>query len=103
MNMHVKFASPLVVCLKAADVSCLHGILVRRAREDREWLEALPYSIRFPSFGCVVVHAGLVPGVPLESQSLEAMTTMRNVKEGENGYEPIAYTSEGAFSSKGRF
>ena len=28
-----------------------------------EWLHKLPFSIRLPSYGLVVVHAGLVPDV----------------------------------------
>lgn len=43
----------------------------------------------------MVVHAGLVPGLPLESQSLQAMTTMRNVKEEDDGYKPLEHTKEG--------
>lgn len=57
----------------------------------------LPYTLSFPSMGCMVVHAGLVPGVPLESQDAEAMSSMRNVVEvgAGGGYEARSYTTEG--------
>lgn len=48
--------------------------------------------------GCMVVHAGLVPGVPLESQDAEAMSSMRNVVEvggAGGGYDARSYTTEG--------
>jgi hypothetical protein len=34
--------------------------------EDWAWLEALPYTISIPKHGSLVVHGGLVPGVPIE-------------------------------------
>lgn len=48
--------------------------------------------------GCIVVHAGLVPGVPLESQDTTAMSCMRNVVESgkDKGYEPRVHAKEGA-------
>lgn len=48
--------------------------------------------------GSIVVHAGLVPGVPLDSQDPEAMSSMRNVVKAEGGdaYEARANTVEGA-------
>lgn len=60
-------------------------------------MSALPYTLRFPSMGCMVVHAGLVPGVPLESQDAEAMSSMRNVVEvgADGSYEARSYTTEG--------
>ncbi|KXZ44186.1 hypothetical protein GPECTOR_71g547 [Gonium pectorale] len=42
-------------------------------------LAGLPYTISVPQYGIAVVHAGLVPGVPLEEQELWAMYKMRNV------------------------
>jgi hypothetical protein len=40
----------------------------------------LPYSLRIPGeVDTVIVHAGLVPGVPLEKQSFETMVTLREV------------------------
>lgn len=62
-------------------------------------MSALPYTLSFPSLGCVVVHAGLVPGVELHSQDAEAMSCMRNVVElegGGGGYEPRTLPTQGA-------
>lgn len=61
---------------------------------------ALPYTLSFPSLGCVVVHAGLVPGVELHDQDAEAMSCMRNVVEieGGGGFEPRTHPTQGAGS-----
>ncbi|KAI1742068.1 Metallo-dependent phosphatase [Xylaria scruposa] len=52
--------------------------------KHRAWLSRLPLILRIgdlgPRYGEVlVVHAGLVPGVPLESQDPEAVMTMRTI------------------------
>lgn len=47
--------------------------------EEIEWLRSLPYTIHLPSHNSVIVHAGLVPHVPLEDQLCEHMTKMRNI------------------------
>ena len=47
--------------------------------DDKQWLCDLPYSISIPQLNALVVHAGVVPGVPLEQQHLPTMTLMRNV------------------------
>jgi hypothetical protein len=46
--------------------------------EEWAWLEALPYYIEVPEHNVVVVHAGLVPGVPLQEQKKRDMILMRN-------------------------
>lgn len=46
---------------------------------DWQWLEALPHSLELPAFGARVVHAGLVPGVPMEAQSRDLMITLRSI------------------------
>lgn len=50
--------------------------------EEADWvyLEALPLSLRFDALRVLVVHAGLLPGVPLERQSPEDLMTMRAVR-----------------------
>lgn len=52
--------------------------------EQRAWLSKLPLILRLGNLGprygeVVVVHAGLVPGIPLESQDPEAVMTMRTL------------------------
>jgi len=52
---------------------------------DAAWLRELPLSLALPSLGALVVHAGLVPGPPLEEQLWGDLTRMRNVVEAEDG------------------
>lgn len=52
--------------------------------EHRAWLDSLPLILRIgdlgPRYGeVIVVHAGLVPGIPLESQDPDAVMTMRTL------------------------
>ncbi|KAI0975533.1 Metallo-dependent phosphatase [Xylaria arbuscula] len=52
--------------------------------EHRAWLAALPLILRVgdlgPRYGeVIVVHAGLVPGIPLEDQDPEAVMNMRTL------------------------
>jgi len=46
---------------------------------DFEWLCALPFWVRLPEHAAIVVHAGIVPGVPLEKQRHEDLLNMRSV------------------------
>ncbi len=56
--------------------------------DDVEWLAELPYTITIPgaallpgeAFDTVVVHAGLIPNVELQEQTIETMITVREVK-----------------------
>mmetsp|Transcript_15640 Transcript_15640/g.30150 ORF Transcript_15640/g.30150 Transcript_15640/m.30150 type:complete len:394 (-) Transcript_15640:170-1351(-) len=53
--------------------------------EDALYLHSLPFTLALPFHNVVVVHAGLVPGVRLEKQSLVDMTEMREiVQDGED-------------------
>ncbi|KAI0440304.1 Metallo-dependent phosphatase [Xylaria telfairii] len=52
--------------------------------EQRDWLSRLPLILRIGDLGrrygeVLVVHAGLVPGIPLEEQEPEAVMTMRTI------------------------
>ncbi|KAL8619120.1 hypothetical protein ACOMHN_019392 [Nucella lapillus] len=47
--------------------------------EDFTFLQELPYTLSIPSLSVLVVHGGLVPGKPLEFQSLEDLSHMRNI------------------------
>ena len=57
------------------------------SREDLDWLYELPYTISIPSANMVVVHAGLLPQVPLTEQSFEHLIHLRNVS-----YDPVLST-----------
>lgn len=52
--------------------------------DDVQWLADLPYTIRIPAYteqenDIVIVHAGFVPGIPLEDQTDATMVTVRTV------------------------
>lgn len=53
--------------------------------DDIQWMAELPYSLRIPKDivgsdkDVVIVHAGLVPGVDLQDQSIDDMVTLREV------------------------
>jgi predicted phosphodiesterase len=46
---------------------------------DWAYLEALPLHRHFPELNVRVVHAGLVPGVPLEEQQPELLLNLRSI------------------------
>lgn len=47
--------------------------------DEINYLYQLPYSISIPKINSIVVHAGLVPGVPLVEQNLDNLIRMRNI------------------------
>jgi hypothetical protein len=66
-----------------------HGAAAKNSRyewtdqmseEDVEYVRSLPYTISLPLHNSVVVHAGLVPGVPLKQQNPNDMVTMRTLQ-----------------------
>lgn len=63
------------------------GATKRTARElrprDWAWLEALPLWLDLPEHNVRIVHAGLVPGIPIEKQDPRALLYMRSI--GEHG------------------
>eukprot|EP01126_Amoeba_proteus_P061371 TRINITY_DN8236_c0_g1_i2.p2 TRINITY_DN8236_c0_g1~~TRINITY_DN8236_c0_g1_i2.p2 ORF type:complete len:155 (+),score=26.51 TRINITY_DN8236_c0_g1_i2:688-1152(+) len=55
--------------------------------EEINFLCSLPYTVSVPQFGVIVVHAGLIPGIPLDQQHRSVMYKIRNlvvVKDEEN-------------------
>lgn len=54
-------------------------VLDTLAPEDWAWLEARPLYLRFPELNVVAVHAGLVPGVPLEQQREDELLNLRSI------------------------
>jgi len=47
--------------------------------DDLEFMSSLPYTITIPELSAIVVHAGLVPGVPLVEQQPDYMLRMRSI------------------------
>ena len=61
---------------------------------DLDYLRSLPFTITLPRLDALVVHAGLVPGVPLAAQDVVAMVSMRDVVVGDEGdYAPLEKAS----------
>ncbi len=52
----------------------------RRSDEDWQWLDALKLSLELPEHQVFVVHAGLVPGVPLSAQDPQLMMNLRSLR-----------------------
>jgi diadenosine tetraphosphatase ApaH/serine/threonine PP2A family protein phosphatase len=48
--------------------------------EDVAWLEALPLTLVLEEHHTIVVHAGLLPSVPIGSQAREHLLTMRSIR-----------------------
>jgi len=47
--------------------------------EDWQWLAALPLWIELPEHDALVVHAGLLPDLPLEDQDPDDLMNMRSI------------------------
>lgn len=54
------------------------------SKSDLQWLSELPFTLTIPSLKIHVVHAGLVPLVPLLQQPLNSMLHIRDVS-----YDPL--------------
>jgi hypothetical protein len=55
--------------------------IVKRLDDDAAaWLEALPTSLALPDHHALVVHAGMVPNVPVSSQRRDVLLTTRSIR-----------------------
>ncbi|XP_078578389.1 bis(5'-nucleosyl)-tetraphosphatase, symmetrical-like isoform X2 [Branchiostoma floridae x Branchiostoma japonicum] len=64
--------------------------------EEVNFIRNLPYTIIIPSLNAIIVHAGLLPAVPLTKQDPYVLTCMRNVvKTNHGGYKPYSETDQG--------
>ena len=52
-------------------------------KDDLEYLRSSPLSITIPELNILVVHAGMVPGIPVEKVDPQALMTMRNLVNSE--------------------
>lgn len=70
---------------------------VAAAMDDDDWalLEALPLWLELPEHEALVVHAGLVPGVPLEEQRPTDLVHLRVVEDVAGGPVPWASLHRG--------
>jgi len=76
--------------------------------EDIVWMADLPYTIRIPGAlagreeDVVVVHAGLIPGKPIEAQSIEDMVNLREVQLEKKDFDSAVYYSRADKDSAGQ-
>jgi hypothetical protein len=61
---------------------------------DKEWklLRDLPLFLDLPEHGVRIVHAGVIPGIPIEDQPLEALVKMRYVGDDGTPIEKDGHT-----------
>lgn len=67
--------------------------------DDVHWLSALPFTITLPSLNITVLHAGAVPDIAINEQSLYDLLTLRDLippdaaakDNGSNGYVPCEH------------
>ncbi|CAH1775296.1 unnamed protein product [Owenia fusiformis] len=52
---------------------------------DVEYLESFPYTISIPHLNSIIVHAGILPSIPLHEQTVVNMTCMRNIVQNSAG------------------
>lgn len=63
--------------------------------EYMQWIESWPFYLDLKE--CLIVHGGIRPGIPLEKQSLEDLTNLRNLEDGRpwheayQGKKPVIY------------
>lgn len=60
--------------------AALANIARAMSEQDWAWLASLPLALPLPEHEAIVVHAGLVPGVPLEAQRPRDMLEMRSIR-----------------------
>jgi hypothetical protein len=60
---------------------------VARVLDESDWqlLSSLPFFLRLPRHDAIVVHAGLVPGVPLEAQDPDNLLNLRTIRPDGSG------------------
>ena len=54
------------------------GYLEAFSEDDIAYFRAMPFSLAIPSHGVLVVHAGIVPNIPLEQQRLIDLINVRD-------------------------
>jgi hypothetical protein len=63
------------------------AVSMELGRDDWKFLETLPLFLRLPAYQAVVVHAGLVPGIPIEKQDHYSLLNIRSVTPSGTGSE----------------
>ncbi|GAB5358852.1 hypothetical protein AAMO2058_000494600 [Amorphochlora amoebiformis] len=65
-------------------------------QKDKQWLSNIPLTIRIPQLKppILVVHAGVVPGVPLLDQQFEDMVMMRELEQSNGRWNAVVQRSD---------
>ncbi|XP_053200805.1 bis(5'-nucleosyl)-tetraphosphatase PrpE [asymmetrical]-like [Panonychus citri] len=65
--------------------------------QQLNFLINLPYTLTLPALNITIVHAGLIPGLPLEDNQPFDMVNMRNLikDDSSNSYIPVRQGKEG--------
>lgn len=60
---------------------------VARSLDDKDWehLAALPLHLRLPEHNILVVHAGLMPGLPIDAQDPQMLMNLRSIRPDGSG------------------
>jgi bis(5'-nucleosyl)-tetraphosphatase (symmetrical) len=64
-------------------------------KADLRWLRGMPLTILVEEHNVIVAHAGLLPGTCREANSLENITTMRNVVQAPGGFTASSKPADG--------
>lgn len=80
---------------KESDLMRHYKYTIQFTKSDIKFLRQLPYTIQLRHFNSIVVHAGLVPGIPLEEQQPVDMYKMRNLIENSETLQPTSSDKEG--------
>lgn len=51
------------------------------SRSELNWITSRPFFARFPEHNLVAVHAGVLPGIPVERQMKETLTMVRYIDD----------------------
>jgi diadenosine tetraphosphatase ApaH/serine/threonine PP2A family protein phosphatase len=66
----------------AAPAQHLRACLAALTPEELDWLASLPLWLDLPAHGARVVHAGVMPGIPIEDQSARTLLYIRSLGGG---------------------
>lgn len=75
---------------KSHELSLKYKYLSEFSADDFNYLQNLPYSLTVPKINSIIVHAGVVPGIPLEHQCLIDLCHMRNIVYNIQIWGPVA-------------
>lgn len=73
-----------------------HDALYQVTSKDIEWLQELPLTISLPWLKLIIVHAGILPERPLESQDFKHLLWLRDLRPTDSGFVGLEASEEGS-------